>query len=246
MEWKQNGSYTSIEETVIAKSGLTKDELLNPKNNPADNIVNLPQAKNMIQSAITKKLPITVVGDYDADGITASVILSLLFQALGAEVKVRLPKRFSEGYGLSQKIIDECKPGLLLTVDNGIAAVDVIAEAKKKGFQTIVLDHHIPGELLPDADIIVDPHIAPDKNGYADYCGAGLAYKLAQLMLSDKNILNKMSTLAAIGTVADSVPLTGDNRVIVKQGLRNLQRKIVPEGIKRSFTGCRNLPSNRK
>lgn len=237
MDWIKRGSAITVLDAVKERSGMTEDELLHPQNIDPNDIENLQATAALILDAASCSRPVAVFGDYDVDGITATSILCRLFRFFGIETTHRLPKRFSEGYGMSTAAIDEIKnpSTLLVTVDNGIAAIDEIAYAKAKGYTVIVMDHHLPGEVLPAADIIVDPHIHPARNGYVDYCGAGLALKLAEYMFSEvsdstpvmagniKKALNKLTLLAAIGTVADVVPLTGDNRRIVKQGLQLLQ-----------------------
>ena len=145
--------------------------------------------------------------------------------------RTRLPKRYSEGYGLSMRVVDEIDSGVVITVDNGIAALEQVKAAKRKGLTVIVLDHHLPGNELPEADIVVDPHIAPEQSGFSDYCGAGLSYKMAQLLIDDDDFLRKMEALAAIGTVADVMPLIGDNRIIVKEGLRYINQHDLPVGL---------------
>lgn len=230
MDWKSRGG-TSVLDVVTRNSGMTEDELTDPQPTSSENIENMPQAAAIITQAIKQNTPITIMGDYDADGITASAILYLMLQALGVNAAVRLPRRMSEGYGLNETVIDEFKTGLLITVDNGIAAVDAIAKAKSRGFRVLILDHHLSGDTLPDADVIVDPHLNPEKNGFVDYCGAGLAFKLAQLLVGDAELIRQLCSLAAIGTVADSVPLRGDNRYIVKCGLIFMKRKKAPVGL---------------
>lgn len=188
-----------------------------------------------------KNKVIRVIGDYDVDGITSSTSLTLILRDIGVtNFKIRLPKRFSEGYGLSQKIVEEIlneniEPGLIILVDNGISAVSAVEILKKAGWKVLILDHHIANKDLgiPDADILIDPH-AGTESTFVDYCGAGLVYKLAQYMKSIKllsdNAFLKISSLACIGTIADSVKLIEendscfgyDNYIIVRDGLKNL------------------------
>lgn len=222
MKWTHIDNGSTVAEVVMKHSGLTEEELLHPTPTQPEAIENLPEAAQMILDAIHYHTPISVMGDYDADGVTSSAILYYLLSEFGVTPRVRLPHRMSEGYGLSENAIEEFEVGLLITVDNGIAAHDAIQTAKKKGFQVIILDHHLPTESLPEADIIVDPHVHPNKNGFTEYCGAGLAYKLAQYMLKDSPILEDLCALAAIGTVGDAMVLHGDNRYIVKEGLKHL------------------------
>ena len=176
-----------------------------------------------------KDKSVTIVGDYDADGICASSIILLSLRYLGFKnVRVRIPKRFSEGYGLSQKIIDEIDNGLIITVDNGITAINEIESAKEKGLAVIVTDHHLPETegKLPDADIVIDPKALPTSADFDGYCGAGIAYKLACRMLDeheDGNRIKKMLLpFAGIASVTDVMPLREENYVFVKDSLSKL------------------------
>ena len=234
MNWEQKGSYATVAEIVTAKSGLSEEELLNPSPIASNTIKNLETAAHVIKEAIDAHHQINIMGDYDVDGITSSAILHFLVNKMGGNPYVRLPRRMSEGYGLKTSTVDEFKAGLLITVDNGIAANEAIQVAKDKGLTVVILDHHLPQDELPCADVIVDPHVSPNDNGFVDYCGAGLAYKLCQLIYPHENdFLMLMEELATIGTIADSMPLIGDNRYIVKNGLKNLKEgKILLPGIK--------------
>lgn len=233
MKWKQRGNTTTVLDTVMRLSGMTEQELVSPSPCPPQNIQNLTSAAVRIKTAIASKEPISIMGDYDCDGVTSGCILYFLLRELGTTPAIRFPRRMSEGYGLSIKAVDEFQaPGLLITVDNGIAANDAIQHAKERGLDVIILDHHLPGDVLPPADIIVDPHIEPDKNGYVEYCGAGLSFKLSQLLLKNNTeLLKTITALAAIGTIADGVSLTGDNRYIVKHGLPLLKARDVCCGL---------------
>jgi single-stranded-DNA-specific exonuclease len=151
-----------------------------------------------------------------------------MLRYLGVKAKTRLPHRFSEGYGLSEKIVDEIDEGLVITVDNGIAAVEAIQKAKDKGLEVIIIDHHLRRDdgLLPPADIIIDPNAIEGSCEFTDYCGGGLAYKLAEKLIDDETYLKKLSCFAAIATVADVMPLLNENRKIVVDGMRNM---VIPE-----------------
>lgn len=235
MEWKHSEiKATDLKSAILEMSGMTEEELLHPQSvNPYD-IENIADAVDIILDYTNEKSEVYIVGDYDADGITSTAILVTLLRYLGAKPRYHLPRRFSEGYGISEKIIEKIPSNsLLITVDNGIAAHDAISAAKAKGITVVVLDHHLPGETLPCADIIVDPHINPDNNGYVDYCGAGLAFKVAEMcILNNKALLNQLEAYAAIGTIADVMPLTGDNRRIVKEGLAIMnERKNISNGL---------------
>lgn len=230
--WKKRDDAHSLEEVVIRNSGQSIQELLHPKGDTR--IAHLKQAAELVKNAIKQKMPITVVGDYDADGICGSAILFLLFRQLGKDVTVRLPRRFSEGYGLSSTILDEITEGLLLTVDNGISAVEEIAEAKRKGLTVVVLDHHAARKdgMLPDADVLVNPHVEKENpEDFDGFCGAGLAYRLACLLQPDEEKLQELGALAAIATITDVVPLLDDNRKIVQDGFRAINSGKGPVGL---------------
>lgn len=184
------------------------------------------------EAAKTKQL-VTIVGDYDVDGIGSLAIMSILSSVMQLNYSLIAPKRKTEGYGISQKILERIpENSILITVDNGIVAVEQISEAKKKGIYTIILDHHEKGEILPDADIIIDPAAL----GEADckvYCGAGLAYKLAESILGENDPrMSLISVIAMLSTIGDSVPLIEDNRKIVIRGLQNIRNGIMTEGLK--------------
>lgn len=233
MSWKKRGSETTIKEVVLRNTGLSEIDFLFPNRDPV--IENLEQAVKFITEAVRNKEHITVMGDYDADGITASAILyRLLVEGFGyKDITMRFPKRFSEGYGLKMTVIDEISSGLLITVDNGIAAVDEIAAAKEKGISVVVIDHHLPNpdKGLPNADVVVDPNALPNSE-FSGYCGAGLAYKTAlKSGVCSPKLLSSLLSLAAIGTVADVMELVGDNRNIVISGLQAINDGTIPIGL---------------
>lgn len=226
-QWKKRGDYRSVAEAVQGMSGLTLEELRSPAHVEPETIENLAACGEALkQWAIQDGLPVVIVGDYDADGITSTAILVKLLRHFGVTPQTIIPRRFTDGYGINETLIEGISDSLIITVDNGIAAVEPILAAKEAGNKIIVLDHHLPQETLPPADIIVDPHIHPEKNGYEDYCGAGLAYKLAEYLCAGQTAQEKkclffdLLVLACLGTLADVMPLTEDNRYLVTQGLR--------------------------
>lgn len=247
MNWKKRSAAKTVNEAIEASSGCSANDLLNPITGTPEEIGGLQKVAKLISEATSSGVRITIMGDYDADGVTSSAILYLLLTRLGATTDIRLPHRMSEGYGLSPAIVDEIieknPKGLLITVDNGISAYDAVKHAKDSGMTVAILDHHLASGKLPLADAIVDQHIdeiaAADGQeiGFRDYCGAGLAYKLAEYMISDKStasslFLKKLSALAAVGTVADVVPIQGDNRIIVNDGLDAINHGDVTCGLK--------------
>ena len=230
--WKQKDpTLHTIEEVVMKNTGLSKEELLNDEKEYQ--IRDVEKVIEVLNRAAKEKIFVTVIGDYDTDGVTSSSEWELMLKAKNIPHRIRLPKRHLEGYGLNEKIIDEIETGIVLTVDNGIAAIPAIKKAKDKGLYVIVVDHHQPvlnqetkEVILPEADIIIDPHAIKGQADFDYYCGAGLTYKVAEAWFGkDHYIMKKLSSLAAIGTVGDVVELKGDNRKIVRSGLKNMLTK---------------------
>lgn len=189
---------------------------------PSGFLPDIQLVETIIQKAINNGEKICVFGDYDADGVTSSAILKQTLDALGADSFVRLPDRI-EGYGISLKAVEECiQKGakLIITVDNGIKAIEEIAYAKSKGINVVVLDHHIPGDEIPDADAIIDLHWKNGNYPYTHLTGSGLSFKVALYLTRNTDYdAEKLCDLAAIGTIADVEELLGENRVIVKNAI---------------------------
>ena len=216
-----------LKEVIERNTGISIDELQHESRFPK--IINIKEGVSLVYKFI-KENPdkkIYCVGDYDVDGVSASSIIDWGFQKLGKEITIRIPKRLSEGYGLSAKIIDEFEDGgLVITVDNGITAIPAIEKAKSRGMTVIVIDHHLPGRNpeLPPADIIIDPHIYAESE-YKPLCGAALAYYFVKEMFPDAKLI-PLLVLASIATVTDVMPLTGVNRTLVKDGINALNKGL--------------------
>ena len=186
----------------------------------------MKDAVSRIKQAIQKKEKILVYGDYDVDGISAAALLTLTLKRLRADVASHIPNRLDDGYGLNEKAVSLIhKKGieLLITVDCGITAIPEIKSLRELGIDTIITDHHTPDEKLPDADMILNPLQKgcpyPDKN----LAGVGIAFKLAAGLLGkDDDWLYQQLDLVCLGTIADVVPLIGENRILVKNGLNEL------------------------
>lgn len=236
-KYVKRGNYNTLDEYVLAKTGKHVFMLNNFRE-----VYKLPKIKNIanrILAAIKANRKIYVYADYDCDGITSACQFVLLLQKLGAKFIVKIPKRFTDGYGIKPEFAGTVEPGsLLILVDNGIAALEAVALAKERNVEVIIMDHHMAvndnGKILyPNADIILDPEAIPENNDFCEYCGAGLTYKLVSYMLpSEYNLLNYCVALAAIGTVADMVPLAEDNRQIVKNGLAAINSGRIMAGLK--------------
>lgn len=227
--FKKRDDNDNVRKIVERNTGLNAEELLKEHNNPY--IHNLKEAVELLLKHKNEK--IHIIGDFDVDGISAtSIMIYGLFMA-GIPAKYRLPHRFSEGYGLSEKIIDEITNGVVITVDNGIAAHKAIKKAKDKGLTVIVTDHHqavVENDniLLPDADIIVNPSIE-NKSEFHSLCGAGIAYYFVKELLG-KDVV-ELLVMASIATVADVMPLIGVNHDLVKHGLNAINQGYGIPGI---------------
>lgn len=188
----------------------------------------MDKAVDRINNAIFDGERICVYGDYDCDGVTSTTILYSYLEAQGADVTYMLPERERDGYGLSNSVVDRIAATgtkLIITVDNGISAVEEAKYIKEKGMELVVTDHHLEGDELPDCVAIVDPHRNDWDCPFEDYAGCGVALKLCcALEGADEEVMQEFADIAAIGTVADMVPLTGENRKIVRYGLSLLNR----------------------
>ncbi len=191
-------------------------------------LIDMEAAAERVEQAIEGFEKIAVFGDYDADGVTAAALLYLYLRERGANVVCILPDRMRDGYGLSPEAVErlfESGVRLIVTVDNGIAALDAAARAKELGIDLVVTDHHRPGEVLPDAVAVVDPHRADCPSEFKDNAGVGVAFKLAAAIEGDpESVLERYADLIALGTLADVVPLRGENRALVCAGLGKLNR----------------------
>lgn len=185
----------------------------------------MDKAVEITRQAEREKWHTVVFGDYDADGTIATAILSQTLKRLGLKHQCFLPKR-TQGYGLNREVIEQLPSDtrLLITVDNGISAHKEIAHAKNKGIAVIVLDHHLPGKQLPEANAIVDPFLPESNYPFLHLCGAALAYKYTEALSSAFPVLTEayrkwLLDLVAIATVADVMPILGENRAFVHFGL---------------------------
>ncbi len=192
-------------------------------------------ATKRVIHAITENEPICIYGDYDVDGTCATALLYMFLKELGANVSFYIPKRLTEGYGLSKEGIDAIKSlknaSLLITVDCGITAIDETAYAKQLGMDVIICDHHQPKDEIPDALAVLDP-LKPNCQYPFNYLsGAGVAFKLAQGVsekIGKREMPFKYLDLVALAGAADIVPLIDENRILVKEGLDNINSNPRP------------------
>jgi single-stranded-DNA-specific exonuclease len=210
-----------------------------------DELPGLPAAADRIVAALRARRPMVVYGDYDADGMTATAILVRCLKLLGADVSYYVPNRLDDGYGLNDEALRrlaEQGASLIITVDCGIASLSEADTARALGLELIITDHHEMQSRLPDADAIVHPRLPGSSYPFGGLCGAGVAFKLAwgicqracgarRVTAALRDFLLQAVGLAAIGTVADVVPLLDENRLLVRHGLKSLSEQP-PLGLK--------------
>ncbi len=209
--------------------------------NPFD-LPDMSEAVTRLRQALATGEPIVIYGDYDADGVTATALLTDVLQSLGGRVEAHIPHRVDEGYGLHVETLQDLHDrgcGLVVTVDCGIRSVTEAQFAQSIGLDLIITDHHSVGAALPPALAQIDPKRADSRYPFQDLSGVGVAYKLAQALLrthkqapqrTDARPVEEeaLLDLVALGTVADLAPLIRENRVLVKQGLERLNRTDRP------------------
>ena len=203
---------------------------------PAE-LTNADRAARLLADAIAQQKKLLIVADYDADGATACAVGMRALRSFGARVEYLVPNRVELGYGLSPELVDiaaRLKPGLLITVDNGIASVEGVARAKSLGIGTLITDHHLPGDTLPDAECIVNPN--QRGCGFPSKALAGVGVMFYVMLALRAELRNRkafeneaepnlaaLTDLVALGTIADVVPLDANNRILVAQGLKRLR-----------------------
>lgn len=224
--------------TILVNRGITEEEqiekFLKPKRSDFYNPYGMPDmniAVERIMKAIENKEKTIIYGDYDVDGITSVTVLKSFLEERGLHVGVYIPNRLEEGYGLNKKAVEyiaEQKYSLMITVDCGISAVEEVEYANQLGIETIVTDHHEPGNELPNAIAVVDAKRKDNQYQCRNLAGVGVVFKLIQAIgikmgLEEKEYL-KYLDIVCIGTISDIVPLTDENRVIVKLGLKLVEQ----------------------
>ena len=191
----------------------------------------MDKAVERITTAVENGEKICIYGDYDADGVTStSLLYSYLRDSLGADVMFYIPTRTGEGYGMNKGAVDKIHSlgvTLIITVDNGISAREEIDYANTLGIDTVITDHHMPSGAIPKAVAVVNAHQKDDKSPFKDFSGVGVAFKLVMAIEGEyadvDSLLENFSDIATLGTIGDIVPLVGENRTLVKNGLRHIQ-----------------------
>lgn len=246
----------SLLNRVFAKRGINNGEELGCELKQLHSISQLKgidNAVDIIVEAFHTQKNILIVGDFDADGATSTVVALKAFELMSFRGKVDylVPNRFEFGYGLTPEIVKvaaQYSPDIIITVDNGISSIAGVIQAKSQGYKVIVTDHHLPSKNLPDADAIINPNQHGDKFPSKNLAGVGVIF---YLMLAVKSALQKQNyfennqleapnltellDLVALGTVADVVPLDQNNRILVEQGLRRMRSGNACAGIQALF-----------
>ncbi len=227
---------------ILLARGIRRPEQLDAslkRMAPVSSLGGLPEAVAIIVQVIQQQQRLCIVGDYDADGATATALLLRGFRACGHDrVDYVVPDRFELGYGLSAELVDQLPeplPHLLITVDNGISSVAGVARARERGMQVVITDHHLPGEQLPEADAMVNPNLPGEAFPSRALAGVGVAFYLMLAVARKleeagwfqasrpRPDLRQLLDLVALGTVADVVPLDENNRILVTQGVRRIR-----------------------
>lgn len=210
----------SVKKFLTADASVLHDPFL---------LYDMDKAVSRIQAAIENSEHIVVYGDYDADGVTSVSVLTTALERLGADVTFVIPNRFEHGYGPNSELFQEIADlgaSLVITVDNGISGIEQTAFAKSIGLDIIITDHHEIGESLPQADAVIHPRHPEGSYPFGELAGVGVAFKLASALLGEAPL--DLLEFAAIGTVADLVPLLDENRYLVKEGIRRLRMSSRP------------------
>lgn len=209
-------------ETLLCRQGELPDPFLLP---------DMDKAVSAIREAIRENETIAVFGDYDVDGITATSLLTRFLEKEGARCIPYIPARLEEGYGLNPfaiRYLYERNVRLIVTVDCGITAIDEANLCRQLGIRLVITDHHACKDCLPEAVAVVDPHRPDSRYPHKDLSGVGVAFKLASAMRDPKQVLDDYGDLACLGTVADVMPLRGENRTLVFAGLEAMRTDARP------------------
>lgn len=190
-------------------------------------IRDMDKAVERIKKAIDRFEKICVFGDYDADGVTSTALMYSYLLSAGADVTYYIPDRITEGYGMNKEAIKKIADAgvkLIVTVDNGISAIEEVDYAKTLGVDVVITDHHKPGETLPRAEAVIDPHREDDNLPFRDWAGVGVAFKVVSALNDGDcmDILSRYADIIAVGTIADVVDLIDENRAIVRYGIAKI------------------------
>ncbi len=208
---------------------------------------NAPEAAKKIAEAIRANKRITLVGDYDVDGVSSTAIMVDFFRQIPYPLEAIIPNRFRDGYGVSPNVLERIEADLVITVDNGISAIGAAEICKERGIDLIITDHHTPSNTLPDALFIVDPKLETCKYPFKEICGAQVAWLLLGLVKKELSLeidMKQFLDILAIAIIADIMPLVNINRTLVKEGLKLMMNSSRPSSIIiRDFLNKKNITS---
>ena len=197
-------------------------------------LLNATKAAKKIAEAIQNNKRITLVGDYDVDGVSSTAIMVDFFRQIPYPLEAIIPNRFRDGYGVSPTVLERVKTDLIITVDNGISAIAAAEVCKERGIDLIITDHHTPSQNLPDAFTIVDPKLPQDSYPFQEICGAEVAWLLLGLLKKELQLtidMKQFLDILAIAIIADIMPLVNMNRTLVKEGLKLMMHSKRPSSI---------------
>lgn len=244
---KNRNDFTNFQKIILANRNIVDDYKLNSILNPSlDNLDSPIVMKDMkkgveiLLEAMRMQHPILIVGDYDQDGVSATVILHKTISKIYDNVAYVIPDRIEDGYGINTSIIDQALADgvkLIITCDNGISAFEPIEYAVENGIEVIVTDHHQlvqenGKDVLPKAQAVINPHRQDDTSRFKIVCGAMVAFKFVKALASlygaslglDERYIDKLSQFAAMGTISDMMPIIDENRIIVVEGLKEVNK----------------------
>ena len=210
-----------------------EDKKLSQIPNPS-HLQDASKAAKRIADAIRNREKITLVGDYDVDGVSSTAIMVDFFRQIPYPLEAIIPNRFKDGYGVSPSILERVDTDLIITVDNGISAIEASKICKERGIELIITDHHTPSEILPDAFAIVDPKLSSCEYPFKEICGAQVAWLLLALVKKELNLnidMKQFLDILAIAIIADIMPLIDINRTLVKEGLKLIMHSTRPSSI---------------
>ena len=210
-----------------------EDKKLSQIPNPAL-LQDATKAAKKIAATIRENKKITLVGDYDVDGVSSTAIMVDFFRQIPYPLEAIIPNRFNDGYGVSPNILERIDTDLVITVDNGISAIEAAKICKEREIELIITDHHTPSDILPEAYAIVDPKLSTCEYPFKEICGAQVAWLLLGLLKKELNLLINMKQfldILAIAIIADIMPLIDINRTLVKEGLKVLMTSSRPASI---------------
>lgn len=218
---------------LLSQRFQTEDKRLSQIPDPAL-LQDATKSAQKIALAITQNKKITLVGDYDVDGVSSTAIMVDFFRQIPYPLEAIIPNRFHDGYGVSPNVLNRIETDLLITVDNGITAIEAAKICKEKGIDLIITDHHTPLDTLPDAYAIIDPKLSTCQYPFKDICGAQVAWLLLALLKRELNLsinMKQFLDILAIAIIADVMPLVDINRTLVQEGLKVLTTSTRPSSI---------------